>query len=333
MKIFTAAFLLYVSTVLWAQDPDTAKFDTDGTATIARTIPLPRGVSKEAQERLAKGLSWAPGPNQPEAKELIKKAREIYPVKEEEKTIAGVPVRFFTPPNIPASKKNRLLINLHGGGFTVDSGSYLESIPIASLTQTQVVTIYYTLAPVKPFPAAVDDVIAVYKELLKTYQPQNMALYGTSAGASLTAQSVARMKHDGLPLPRALGFFTGNADSSRPGDTQAFFAVPGLNGASVPQGGGNSAYLKGHDLKDPLASPIFSDLKGWPPVLCMTGTRDLFLSSTSNFHRALLKAGVDADLVVFEAMSHAHWYMIGIPEATEALQIQANWFDRKLEGK
>ena len=316
-----------------AQDTDTATFDPDGTAHITRVIPIPRLVSKEAQTRLGTGASWAPGPNQPEAKELIEKARKMYPVKEEEKTIAGVKVRFFTPPNVPAAKRDRLLLNVHGGGFRVDSGSYLESIPIASLTQTPVVTIYYRLSQVAPFPAAVDDVIAVYKELLKTHQAKNMALYGTSAGAILTAQTAVRMKHDGLPLPGALGFFTGHTDFTKVGDSQAFFAVPGLASAKPPTPENESPYMKGHDPKDPLASPIFADLHGFPPTLCMTGTRDLFLSGTSNFHRVLISQGVDADLVVFEAMSHAHWYMIGIPEATEALEIQAHWFDRKLGGK
>jgi monoterpene epsilon-lactone hydrolase len=179
----------------------------------------------------------------------------------------------------------------------------------------------------------VDDVIAVYKELLKTYLPKNMALYGTSAGAILTAQAAVRMKHDEIPLPAALGFFTGHVDFSKVGDSQAFFAVPGLVGARPPEPEQNSPYMSGHDPRDPLASPMFADLHGLPPTLCMTGTRDLFLSGTSNFHRALLRAGVDADLVVFEGMSHAHWYMIGIPEATEALEIQAHWLDRKLEGK
>jgi acetyl esterase/lipase len=314
-------------------EADTTVIDADGTAHITRVIPVPKTISPEAQTRLATGATWAPGPNSPEAAELIKKARSLYPVKEEEKRIAGVPVRFFTPPEIPAAKRNRLLINLHGGGFTVDSGSFLESIPIASLTQTPVVTIYYRLATVASFPAAVDDVIAVYKELLKTYQPQNIALYGTSAGAILTAQAAVRMKHDGIPLPRALGFFTGHADFTTVGDTQAFFAVPGVVGARIPEPERNRPYMKGHDPKDPLASPIYADLKGLPPTLCMTGTRDQFLSSTANFHRALLRQGVDSDLVVFEAMAHAHWYMIGIPEATEALEIQANWFDRKLGGK
>jgi epsilon-lactone hydrolase len=81
-----------------------------------------------------------------------------------------------------------VLVNLHGGGFVGDSGSMLESIPIASLARTKVVTVLYRLAPEHRFPAAVDDVVAVYRELLKTHRPRKMALYRTSAGAVLVTR-------------------------------------------------------------------------------------------------------------------------------------------------
>ena len=102
---------------------------------------------------------------------------------------------------IPADKVDRVLINLHGGGFTTDSGSLTESIPIANLTHTKVVAVLYRLAPEHPFPAAVDDSVAVYKELLKTYKPQHIAIYGASAGGILTGEVAVKIKQLGLPLP------------------------------------------------------------------------------------------------------------------------------------
>jgi monoterpene epsilon-lactone hydrolase len=227
-----------------------------------------------------------------------------------------------------------VLINLHGGGFRVDSGSYVESIPIANLTQTLVVSVYYRLAPPNVFPAPVDDVIAVYKELLKTYQPNKIAIYGTSAGAALTAMAAVRIRHDKLPQPGALGIFSGSADARNPTDSAAFFSTSGLVGAEIPEPGNTRRALLGdHDPGDPLASPILADLKGFPPTLCMTGTRDTAFAGTANFHRALRRAGVDTELVVFDALPHAFWYTTGVPESTEALQIQANFFDGKLGGK
>ena len=111
--------------------------------------------------------------------------------------MAGVPVHIVTPENMPESNKDKVLMNLHGGGFNSDSGSYTESIPIASYTGIKVVAVLYRLAPENPFPAAVDDSVAVYKELLKTYKPDHIVIYGTSAGAILTAEVAVKLKQLG----------------------------------------------------------------------------------------------------------------------------------------
>ena len=109
------------------------------------------------------------------------------------------------------------------------------------------------------------------------------------------------------------------------------FATAGLIGAKIPPPGNSRvAELGDHDPSDPLASPIFADLKGFPPTLCMTGTRDIALVGTSSFNRALRRAGADTELVVYDGLPHAFWYTTGIPESTEALEIQAKWFDQKL---
>ena len=131
-----------------------------------------------------------------------------------------------------------------------------------------------------------------------------------------------------VPLPAALGFFTGLADFARRGDTWSLFGVPGFAGARTIKRGErhDSPYVGAHDRHDPALSPIYADLSGFPPTLCVAGTRDMMLSDTSRFHRALLRAGVDADLVVFDALPHAHWYMVGIPEAQEANELMARYF-------
>ena len=316
-----------------APTTDTTTLDADGTAHITRVIPVPRTVSPEAQAMIATGATWAPGPNSPETPKLIAAARELYPGTDEASTIAGIPVRIFMPKTVAAGKRDRVLINLHGGGFTVDASSYLESIPIANLTGTKVISVYYRLATQAPFPAAVDDVVAVYKEVLKTYKPAKIAIYGTSAGAILTGQVAVRLKHDGLPEPGALGFFTGHADFARTGDSQSFFAVPGFMGSRPPESEANRPLMKGTDPTNPLASAMYADLKGLPPTLCITGTHDLFLSSTSNFHRALLRAGDDADLIVYDSMPHAFWFEVNTPESKEVLHTMAEYFDRHLGGK
>jgi acetyl esterase/lipase len=177
-------------------------------------------------------------------------------------------------------------------------------------------------------------VIAVYKDLLKTYKPAKIAIYGTSAGGSLTAQSAVRIRRDKLPQPAALGIFSSGGDPFQNTDSGAMYGTAGLVGAVIPAPGVRQPfYLGNHDPKDPLASPINADLKGFPPTLSMSATRDSALVSTVNFNRALRRAGVDADLVVFDALPHAFWYTMGIPESTEALATQAQFFDRHLGGK
>ncbi len=260
-------------------------------------------------------------------------ARKHYPVNVEETTLAGVRTDIITPFAMPDANRNRVLINLHGGGFNSDSGSLIEGIPIANLARTKVVSVYYRLAPENTFPAAVDDVVAVYKELLKTYKPHNIGIFGTSAGAILTAEVTVRLKQLGLPLPAALGIFSGLADFSRPGDSWQLFTLDGFPGnlqPTLPDHLPDDPYVGKTDRKDPVLSPLFADLRGMPPTLLVTSTRDILLSGTTIFHRALLAAGDDAQLIVFEALPHAFWYHFQLPETQEALESMARFFDDRL---
>ena len=151
-----------------------------------------------------------------------------------ETSIAGVPVRIVTPDGMPEANRDKVLLNLHGGGFNSDSGSYTETIPIAGYAKIKVVAVLYRLAPEHPYPAAVEDSVAVYKELLKSYKPEHIVIYGTSAGAVLTAEVAARLKQLGLPQPAALGIFSGFGDFARKGDSRALYALRGLSGQLDP---------------------------------------------------------------------------------------------------
>lgn len=258
-------------------------------------------------------------------------ALKLYPVNVEETSIGGVRTDIITPLSEPNPK--RVLINLHGGGFNSDSGSLIEGDPIANLAKIKVVSVYYRLSPENPFPAAVDDAIAVYKELLKTYAPHNIGIYGTSAGAILTCEVAVRLKHLGLPLPGALGIFSGHGDFSRVGDSWQMFTLNGFPGMLQPTDSDHlpdSAYIGKADRKDPLLSPLFADLHGMPPTLLITSTRDILLSGTTILQRALLSAGNDAQLVVFEGLPHAFWYHFQLPETREALEVMARFFDKEV---
>ncbi len=175
--------------------------------------------------------------------------------------------------------------------------------------------------------------MAVYKELLKTYQPKNIGIYGTSAGAILTAEVTSKIKQLGLPMPGATGVFSGMGDFSRVGDSIAMYALNGLSGhlnPPPPDGVSLGPYVGSTDPKDPVLSPIYSDLTGFPPTLFITSGRDLLLSGTTILHRAYLRAGVDAQLVVFEALPHAFWNNPELPESKEADGLMAKFFDNHL---
>ncbi|MGH9515078.1 MAG: alpha/beta hydrolase [Terriglobales bacterium] len=349
MKTFfcaLAAFLLAISASAQpdAAPPgtDSATFDPDGTAHITRVVPIPATVSPEAQQWLKQIDHNSRQPEETLAERRkhtdewrqrdSAEAKRLYPVNVEETSTAGVRTDVITP--LTEANKNLVLINLHGGGFNSDSGSLIEGIPIANLAKVKVVSVYYRLAPENPFPAAVDDVVAVYKDLLKTHQPRNIGIFGTSAGAILTGEVAVKIKQLGLPLPGALGMFSTLADFSRPSESEQLFALNGFSGNLEPQNSDrphDESYVGKTDAKDPVLSPLFADLHGFPPCLLVTSTRDLLLSNTSIFHRALLGAGVNAQLVVFEALPHAFWYHFQLPETKEALQTMANFFNERLQ--
>jgi epsilon-lactone hydrolase len=321
---------------------DGATFDSDGTAHITRVVPMPSTVSPEAQNWLASLTQKSNAPQTLEQrrtatdewrKKQSAEARKLYPVNVEENTTAGVRTDIIMPLDAPAANRDRVLVNLHGGGFNSDSGSLIEGVPLCNLAKIKVVSVYYRLAPENPFPAAVDDVVAVYKELLKTYKSGNIGIFGTSAGATLTAEVTAKLKQSGLPLPGALGMFSVHPDYTRPTDSQELFALDGFPGRLElrdPNKPPEDAYAGSTDRKDPVLSPLFADLKGWPPSLLVTSTRDLLLSDTAMFHRALLRAGNDAELVVYEALPHAFWYHYQLPETKEALDVMAKFLDEKV---
>jgi acetyl esterase/lipase len=335
---------LKATTVSEAPTRDTSYIDEKGTAHVTRVVPIPDNLSPEAKAALSRR---EPDQGKPESLAERRKHTDAYtagakvewtkicPNNLTDHTLAGVPVHVVVPDGMPEENKDKVLLNLHGGGFNSDSGSYTESIPIASYTKMKVVAVLYRLAPEYPFPAAVDDSIAVYKELLKTYKPSHIVIYGTSAGAILTGEVAVKIKQLRLPMPAALGIFSGMGDFGRLGDSISMYALRGLSGHLDPPepGAHDPEYTGETDVKDPVLSPMFADLHGLPPTLFVTSGRDLLLSGTVNLHRAFLHAGVDAQLVVFDALPHAFWYDPKMPEAIEANHMMADFFVKQLKSR
>ncbi len=230
------------TTAAEAPNQDTSYIDANGTAHVTRVVPVPATISPEAQKVVARSQ---PDQGPPESladrrahtDASTARARiawtKICPNQVVEDKIAGVPVHIVTPDGMPESNRNKVLLNLHGGGFNSDSGSFSESIPIASYSGIKVVAVLYRLAPEHPFPAAVDDSIAVYKELLRLTSPITSLSTEPSAGAILTAEVAVKLKQLGLPQPAALGIFSGMGDFARPGDSSSIYALNASQAISI----------------------------------------------------------------------------------------------------
>ena len=259
--------------------------------------------------------------------------KERFGVTTRETDIAGVPAVYATPAGVmPKANRGKILLNLPGGGFVmgVASGTgMLESIPLAGLAKVEIVSITYRQGPETIYPAATEDVVKVYRELLKTYKPADIGVFGCSAGGLLTAEAMAAFIKEKLPLPAAIGIFCASADGRWGGDSRSFSRPF----QALPARDGGAAYFKGIDLSDPMVSPILSPetLKRFPPTLIITATRAMEMSAAVSTHAALVKAGVTADLHVWDGLGHAFFYDASLPESREAFDVMTNFFGKYLK--
>ena len=319
----------------------------DGTVEVpAQTVPVSTFLSPEAKAYLTQHLKDMQDPEilkQDDGvprfmKPYLTRDQELFPVDRKDEKIGGVHVYDYKPKSgVSAKNKDRVLINLHGGGF---SGCWpgcaeLESIPVSSLGQIEVVSVDYREGPDYKFPAASEDVASVYQELLKTHKPQNIGIYGCSAGGMQTAMSVAWFQKRSLPRPGAIGIFCASAGGIFGGDAlytamplgEARLAPPIQPGSRPPLG-----YFKDTDPKDPLVSPVESPdvLAKFPPTLIITGTRGFEFSSALYTHEQLVKLGVETELHVWEGLFHGFFYNADVPESKDALNVIIKFFDRHL---
>jgi epsilon-lactone hydrolase len=316
--------------------------------TAAGTIPYASGASPEARAffpRMLAAGSKAPPITAPIAQsrafyehlnsDRAERMARRYPVRTHHDTLGGVGVDVVEPAQgVAPEHRGRVLINLHGGAFLwgAHSGGLVESIPIAALGRVKVVSVDYRQGPEHVFPAASEDVEAVYRELLKHYAPGNIGIYGCSAGGVLTGEAVARLVRDKLPLPGAIGTFCG-ALMDMQGDSA--YVAPLLNGAPVPDAPlrlEELPYFKGASATDPQVFPGLSPalLAHFPPTLLITGTRDMAMSSVIRSQTLLSQAGVETELHVWEGMWHSFFSDPELPESQAAYAVIVRFFDRHL---
>jgi len=220
----------------------------------------------------------------------------------------------------------------------LETARWLESMPIASLGRIKVVSIDYRQGPKYHHPAASEDVAAVYRELLKAYRPENVGIYGCSAGGMLTGMSVAWFQRHDLPRPGAIGILcagaAGGVGAAFGGDAN-FTTMPLGEGRVAPAASSSQApmgYFAGTDPNDPLVAPASSPevLAKFPPTLIVTATRGFELSNAVYTHTQLVKQGVDADLHVWEGMFHGFFYNPDVPESRDCYDVIIRFFANRL---
>lgn len=324
---------IFVAALLAGAVPAIAAAQTAEPTLGLQNWPLPETLSPEGKTAAAAAAAQAmPDPMPPIAdiRAVIETMQtsmgaalqKRYEVRVETSTIAGVPVRIIYPKGVADLGRGPVLLNLHGGGFAIDSGSLTETIPVAARSGLPVVAVLYRLAPENPYPAALDDALAVYQALEKERGAKQVAIFGTSAGACLSAQLVAKLAKMGRPMPAALGFLSGSADLGIRGDSESWMPGPGFEWVA--------AYAGKTPLADPVLSPIRGEVSRFPPTLLLTSTRDFLLSPTAIFSRKLTEEGVDARLVVFDGLPHAFWAYVAAPESDQANELVARFLKDKL---
>jgi len=203
-----------------------------------------------------------------------------------------------------------------------------------------VISVDYRMGAEYTFPAASQDVAAVYREILKDYKPENIGLFGNSGGGKLVAQSIAWFQKEELPLPGAVGLFYTGATTADDAErykwqksgggyvTEALFGVSWDNLFGPPH-----TYYKDVKRGSMLDSPGSYDeiMAKFPPTLLINGgIRDFSLSSVIFTHAQLIRLGVEADLHLWEGMYHMFHINPEFPEAHEANNVIVNFFDSHL---
>lgn len=317
-----------------------------------RTLPVPSSISPQAQAALQRlvnedgvplnALHTLPAVDDPAGWRQMQasvahyyasaKAQAATQLKASLETLhlEEATIHVATPANDAGAEY--AFIDLHGGALVFGGGEAcrIGAGQQADLHGLRCYAVDYRMPPDHPYPAALDDCLAAYRHVLAHHAPQHIVIGGRSAGGNLAVAMLLRARDEGLPLPAALVLLSPEVDLTESGDS---FQVNRTVDLVLPNPlmPINLLYANGADLSHPYLSPLFGDFsQGFPPVFLQSGTRDLFLSNTVRLHRALRRAGVYAELHVFEAMPHGGFG--DTPEdaelSAEVVRFVRRWLER-----
>lgn len=310
---------------------------THGVKIDARTIPIPRSISPEAQASLKRhvrddgiplnALHAMPALTDQDGWRRMQAAvaslyrasseREVENLRASLETLEVADAIVYRATPVHESNADCAIIDLHGGALVFGGGenSRLSAAKQADQHGIRCYGVDYRMPPDHPYPAALDDCMAVYRYVLARHAPNRIVIIGRSAGGNLATAMLLRARDDGLPLSAALVLLSPELDLTESGDS---FEVNRTIDVILPNSlmTANLLYAGGADLSDPYLSPLFGDFSlGFPPTFVQSGTRDLLLSNTVRMHRALRRAAIPVEMHIFEAMPHGGF--MGSPEDTE----------------
>ena len=234
-------------------------------------------------------------------------------------TANGVPAEWI---EAPGAAHDKVFYFIHGGGYYRGSvaSSRLSAVELSAATGARTLSVDYRLAPEHPFPAAIDDVCAGYRWLLdQGVHAGRIVVGGISTGGGLAAALVLALRDCAEPLPAGVVPMSPWMDLTQSGASYVSKADedPTISREYLDRMAGY--YLNGADAKNPLASPMFADLSGLPPMLIQVGTAETLLDDSIEFARRAQAAGGSVHLEQWDGLIHGWHSFPQLPEAREAI--------------
>jgi phosphinothricin tripeptide acetyl hydrolase len=260
-----------------------------------------------------------------ERRAQYERAEKVFPtppdVKVERVSVPAAPAEWLRP---PSATPGRVVLYLHGGGYVIGSPRSHRHLAaaIAGAAGASALLLDYRLAPEHPFPAAVEDATAAYRWLLdQAIAPEHIVIAGDSAGGGLTVATLLALREARVPLPAGGVCISPWVDLTCSGASYATKAAadPIVRRASVEEMA--RAYLGATPPRTPLASPLFADLRGLPPLLIHVGSDEVLLDDAVRLAERAKAGGVDATLEIYDRMIHVwHWFLPMLDEAQTAVE-------------
>jgi acetyl esterase/lipase len=236
-------------------------------------------------------------------------------------TLADRPARKYFTPGV---REDATLLYLHGGGYRVGSldshQSFMAHLAVAC--ETAVNGLAYRLAPEHPYPAALDDAVAAYKEMLEYTAGEKIMIAGDSAGGGLALACMLRMKDEGLAMPGCAALLSPHTDLTCSGASMVEMRDAALEGARL--------YAGDYPTETVGISPVFGDMAGLPPMLIQAASDEELLDDSTRVAERASEAGVAVDLQLIDDVFHVFQAFTYFPESQDALQKIGEFYNRHI---